>query len=257
MNYGLYLSASGALTSLHKQDIAANNLANVNTPGFKPDTVYTRLRQPERLESPHLPVDPRWLLEQLGGGQFANPTYTDLSQGVLARTDNPLDLAIDGEGFFVVSRGGPGNEDIRLTRDGRLTMNADGTLVQAATGMPVLDVNNEPIQLDPTGDVRVNANGEIEQNGSIVARLQIVSPSDPSLLAKVGDNMMKFTDPAAIRVPATGFVRQGHIEGSGVDPIMALNEMIAASKAVSRNATMMQYHDQMMGQAINTFGRVA
>lgn len=261
MNYGLYLSAAGALTSLHRQDIYANNLANVNTPGFKPDMVFTRQRLPERLESPHLPADPQWLLEQLGGGQLVDPTYASLGQGILTRTANPLDLAIEGDGFFVVSAdqgAAASNEDIRLTRDGRFTLSPDGTLVMAATGMPALDVNNEVIRLDPSGgDVVISETGEIEQNGQVVARLQVVSPTDPTLLEKVGDNLLKFRDSEAARVPATGRIEQGFIEGSAVDAIKAMNAMIGASKAVSTNATMIRYHDQVMGQAINTFGRVA
>jgi flagellar basal-body rod protein FlgF len=259
MNYGLYLSAAGALTSLHRQDVHANNLANMNTIGFKPDEAYTRHRLPERLESAAM-VDPNWLMEQLGGSQHVQPTRVRLVQGPLSRTDNPLDLAISGDGFLVVTTSrGSGDEQLRLTRDGRLTLNEQGELVMASTGLKVLDAHNQPIRIDPSqGDVRIDSHGEITQNGRIIAQLHFVSPTDPQLLQKSGANLLRLQPGASFSlVPATGAIVQSHIEGSAVDPIMAMNAMISASKAVASNATMMQYHDHILGQAINTFGRVA
>jgi flagellar hook-basal body protein len=147
MNYGLYVSAAGALTSLHRQDVVANNLANLNTVGFKPDSVFTKTRLPERLESGQSFADPQYLLEQLGGGQHLHPTFISFRQGDLAETHNDLDVAIMGEGFFAV-QAGSGPDSIRLTRDGRFTLNTDGELVMSTSGMRVLDVNDEPIRLN-------------------------------------------------------------------------------------------------------------
>jgi flagellar basal-body rod protein FlgF len=257
MNHGLYLSAAGAMTAMHKQDVHANNLANVNTVGFKPDSVFTRHRLPERIEQPHLNADPHKLLEQLGGGQFLDPTFTSTAQGALAGTDRPLDVAIKGEGFFVVS-GGRNPNDIRLTRDGQFTLNESRELVMASTGLRVLDASNQPIRLDPAATITIDEHGEICQNGQVVARLQIAAATDPTLLRKAGHNLMRFRDGAAASLtPATGKVRQGYTEGSAVDPILTMNAMIGASKAVASNATMLQYHDHIMGQAVNTLGRVS
>jgi flagellar basal-body rod protein FlgF len=257
MNYGLHLSAAGALTSMHQQDVHANNLANIQTVGFKPDMAITRDRLPHRVDGAFQPVDPKLMLENLGGGHLLDVSRINLSQGNLESTGNALDLAISGDGFFAISDG-PGAENLRLTRDGRMTLAADGTLVMAATGKPILDVNNQPIRLNPALDVQIDASGEISQNGRVVARMQIVEPNDPALLQKVGNSLMRLDpqNPAAL-VPATGSVVQGHIESSAVDPIMTMNAMIGASKAVASNAAMMQYHDHIMDQAINTFGRVA
>jgi flagellar basal-body rod protein FlgF len=271
MNYGLYLSASGVLTSMHRQDVVANNLANVNTVGFKPDDVALMSRLPERLEGGAFgmlnndPADPQWLLERLGGGQFIAPSRVDLRQGVLQRTGNDLDLAIEGEGFFVVNSGPNGGANgggaLRLTRDGRFTLNHAGELVMAATGHRVLDANDQPIVLARDEPVRIDSAGQISQHGEIVATVQIASVSDKSALAKEGDNLLRFADPASgtlvTRRSASGAVKQHHIENSAVDPVMALNDLIAASRAVQANATMMQHHNTILGEAINTFGRVA
>ena len=259
MNYGMYLAGAGVLTNLYRQDVMANNLANVNTVGFKPDMVFHRARLPQRLESPSADVDPQLLLEQLGGGTLVNPTYISRAQGSLETTDNPLDVAIDGEGFFVVAGDkNDGAESFRLTRDGRFTLNEGGELVMATTGRRVLDVNGRPIQLDPHSAVEINSDGTIVQNGGIVAEIQIVTPADPETIHKQGDNLLRVAgDNRGLLQPATGLLRQGHVEGSAVDPILALNELMNATKAAQISAQMMQYHDQIAGQAIGTFGRVA
>ncbi len=259
MNYGLYLSAGGVLTNLHKQDVIANNLANINTVGFKADFVHTRQRLPARLESPAGWADPKWLLERLGGGQFVQPTYTNLRQGNLLSTGNDLDLAIRGEGFFVTTTGqGSGPEHLRLTRDGRLARDASGDLVLAASGLRVLDVNDEPIRLGAIGKPHIDDRGSIVQNGELIATIQVVSVSDPTRLIKTGDNLMRLdSDGGVTRRPADGTIVQGHVESSAVDPIMTLNDLISTTKSIQGNVKMMQYHDNLMGQAINTFGRVA
>ena len=258
MNYGLYLSAAGALTSLHRQDVMANNLANINTVGFKADMVHFRARLAERTESGDLSsiVDPQKMLEQLGGGTFAEPSYISQRQGDLTQTHNDLDVALDGRGYFVARKTGVGGTtDVRLTRDGRFTRAANGELIMATTGLPVLDINDQPIHLDGTGPVRIDAAGTVHQNNQPVAQLQIAGVSDPALLRKEGANLLKLN--GARRQAGQALARQGFVESSGVDAIDAMNKMIGASKAVSANITMMQYHDHLLGQAVNTFGRVA
>jgi flagellar basal body rod protein FlgG len=259
MNYGFYLSAAGVLTSMYRQDVVANNLANLNTPGFKPDEVYTRQRLPARLERADAAADPQQLLEHLGGGVLVDPTYINLRQGNLARTGAPLDVAIRGEGFLVLSTGrGSGNEHLRLTRDGRLTLNASGELVTAAGGLRVLNTSNQPIRLDRAAEIRIAPTGDISQNGTVVGRIQVTAPPPPNQLAKAGNTELRFNAAAAAsRRPSSAALAQGYLESSAVDPILALNTMINAAKSVQANAKMMQYHDHLMGQAINTFGRVA
>lgn len=264
MNYGLYLSAGGALASLHKQDVLANNLANINTVGFKPDLVNFRARLPERLESPTPDADPQLLLEQLGGGQFTDPTRIDFHQGDLAQSHSDLDMAIQGDGFFVVSNGkGSGADNLRFTRDGRFTLNSAGELVMITNGMRVLDPNDQPIRLNRSAKLQVDGAGNILQNGAAIAKVQISTIADKSNIVKEGSNVMRFAGAkgqagsGAKRQPASGSVKQGWVESSGVDPILAMNAMINVSKAIQANSTMMQYHDNIMGQAINTFARVA
>lgn len=260
MNYGFYLSAAGTLTNLYRQDVAANNLANIRSVGFKPDNVHFKSRLPERVEGPLASVESaHHMLEELGGGSLVAPTHTSMTQGPLRQTENPLDLAIEGDGFFVVQTGEAiGAERMRFTRDGRFTINTDGELVTATTGMRVLDDNDRPIRLNPTVPVRVESTGEIFQGTTRIAQLQLVGAPDQRRLHKEGDNLFVLNNFAqAGRLDATGSVKQGFLEESSVDPVMTLNELMAASKAAQANAKLMQYHDSLMDQAINTLGRIA
>jgi flagellar basal-body rod protein FlgF len=260
VNYGLYLSAAGTLANLHRQDVLANNLANLNTVGFKPDSVQLRSRLPERVENNEALIDPQMLLEQLGGGQHPNSTRINFRQGHLVETNNDFDLAIQGDGFFVVNNGSRGKDAIRFTRDGRFTLNSAGDLIMNSTGMRVLDVHDQPIRLDLNAKVRITADGTVMQNGADIAQIQVSTTADKLNLVKEGQSLLRVATAqqrGAKRQPADGMVKQGAIESSAVDPILALNDMINASKAMQANATMMQYHDNVLGQAINTFGRVA
>ncbi len=268
MNYGMYLSAAGVLTNMHRLDVMANNMANLNTVGFKPDEVTFMNRAPERLDPGSLsimgaePADPQWMLERLGGGQWLSPTRISMKQGSLQRTGNDLDLAIEGEGFFVVNalRSGEAGS-IRLTRDGRFTLNSDGELVLSAGGQRVLNGQDQPITLDRSARIVIDGRGNISQNGEVVATLGFAQVADRSALVKEGDNLMRFDRGGAAapsqRLPAAGVIRQAHLENSAVDPVLTLNALINASKAAQASASLMQYHDNILGQVINTYGRVA
>ncbi len=258
MNYGLYLAASGLLTNSYRQDVIANNLANVNTTGFKPDYVTFQHRDAERIED-GLPLEsPNRLLEQLGGGVLMDPTRVHFADGILSRTGNQLDLAVRGEGFLTFASGrGEGNERLRFSRDGRLAINPDGYLVHAATGMRLLDDGDQPIQIISNEAITISGNGELQQGGSVIAKIQLAALPDQNAFKKAGGNMFHLDSSNQVsRQPATGSIAQKWIEGSGVDPMKSLMEMNTAAGAVSRSAQMIRYHDDIMSSAINRFGRV-
>ena len=143
MNYGLYLSASGVMANSYRQDVIANNLANSETVGFKRDLALFQERRTafqERGGSGW--SDP--LLEHIGGGILATPTVVDTHQGDLEPTANPLDVAIQGNGYFAVSDG----QEKHLTRDGRFMMNSAGELILSTEqGNHILDEKGKPIKL--------------------------------------------------------------------------------------------------------------
>lgn len=259
MNYGLQISASGALTALYRQDVLANNLANLNTPGFKPDIPCVRARPAVREEDglPFLPSND--LLERLGGGvQLASPA-TQFAQGPLESTSNPLDIAIQGDGFFVVRSQTTGSADrLRLTRDGRFTLDGRGRLVMSSTGMPVLDTQNRPIEITGSGKITVGSDGQIRQNGVEVAKLNLVDLPDRSHLRKTGDNLfVASAETMGSLGPATGTMVQGSREQSAVDEIRAMIDMQDAARAASANLNLISYQDRMTERAIAQLGRLA
>lgn len=259
MNYGIQLAASGALTALYRTDVLSNNLANLSTAGYKPDVPYARQRDPARIEDGLYDMPSNELLEQLGAGVHMAPNAVSHTQGPLEFTGNDLDLAIEGDGFFVLRGLADGvNASLRFSRDGRFSMDSGGRLVSATNGMPVLSTSNQPISLDPTLPVSIDKSGLISQAGGEVARLQIADVEDRDLLKRVGSGQFTLDENAmnAI-VDATGNVQQGSIENSSVNAIAAMMGVQGASRQVGTNYAMIGYQDRMMERAINTFARIA
>ncbi|MEO1236307.1 MAG: flagellar hook-basal body protein [Planctomycetota bacterium] len=259
MNYGLYLSASGVLTNSYRQDVFANNLANVNTVGFKPDLPTLTPRPPEAAEDPAPFGTPNDLLDRLGGGVYVGPQRTSYAPGPIEQTGRPLDVALtDRNSFFAVQTTNPdtGETAVRLTRDGRLAVDGRGHVV-TATGHRVLGPNDQPLSVAPNAELTVTADGRLQQNGVDVARLQVAAVADPQTLTKQGQNLFAFTGSDPRTPSANPVLRVGALESSGTNAIATMMQIMAATKAASGNARLIQYHDTLMDRAINTFGRVA
>ncbi len=256
MNYGMYLATSGAQSQMARLDVASNNLANVTTPAFRPDKFILAQRDVVRKED-NLPfADSNELLERLGGGVRPRETLVTNADAPLRITNQPLDLALQGDGFFTVSTG-PGPQGLKLTRDGRMTIDPQGTLVRATDGAPVLDDRGALITLDHHADISIDNGGVISQDGSPTARLQIATVPAPERLIKAGSALLRWPgDPGAI-TPGTATLTQGAYEDSGVNPIAALMEATHAAKAAQGNIEMITAFNDTMGRAINTLGRVA
>lgn len=258
MGYGLNLSASGALTSLYRMDVLANNLSNISTVGFKPELAMARQRQSAREEDGLMWLPSDLMLERLGGGVMNAPNRISFEQGPLQSTSNPLDLAIQGDGFFIL-RDVAGDDADRfvLTRDGRFTLDRDGRLISAITGMPVMDARHRPITLSGSGQVEVGPDGTIRQGGAEVAQLALMSIPDKSSLRRgAPGTFIASADALGRRRAATGLIKQHTIEGAAVDPIRAMMSVTEAGKAAESNFGMIQSHDRLMDRAINGLGRV-
>jgi flagellar basal body rod protein FlgG len=258
MSYGLQIAASGVMTAMYRQDVYANNLANMDTPGFKPELPSSCPRDAVRQEDGLAFMPSNALLERLGAGALLNPNRISFAQGSLKTTHNPLDVAIEGSGFLVVRDQRDGDKDrVRLTRDGRLARDPQGRLVLSTTGQPVLNTNGDAITLNGTGPIKIDGDGTVRQGGVEVGRLQFVDVADPSRLTKYGHS--QFVAPAdAInsRAPAAGTLRQGAYEDSAADEIAMIMQITSSSRDVDANVSMIQQHDRLMDRAINVLGRV-
>lgn len=255
MTYGMEISASGAQAALFRQDSLAANLANINTVGFKPVLASALHRDAARQEDGlwNLPSDE--LLERLGGGVLSGRTAINFAQAPLIDTSNPLDLGIQGDGFFVV--GDPSHPS--LTRDGRFTLDPSNTLVLSTSGLPVLDTAGRTITIDPTlGQVTIDSGGTIIQDGQTVATVRVADVPDRSRLAKVGHGL--FADEAGAPltlIDAAGFVRQGMVESSGVDEIGAMMGITNASRDAQSNIGMLDMQNRMLDRLINQYARIS
>jgi flagellar basal-body rod protein FlgF len=258
LNYGLQISASGALTALYRMDVLANNLANVDTKGFKPDVPMLRQRDPVRQEDGLGSWPSNRMLERLGAGVTNAPNRTVYEQGTLIASGNPFDLAIEGDGFFMMrDQSDVGADRYRLSRDGRLTRDGTGRLVSVTTGLPVMDEQNRDIQIPGEGQVQIDPDGKVRQNGRVLTTIQLVAVKDKQRLQKLGHGMMLApADLIQNRTRATGALRQGFLEGSAVDAVSTMMAITDAGRSAESNLQMIQMQDRLMDRAINSLGRV-
>lgn len=266
MNYGSYLAASGVLVSMRRMDVIANSLANANTVGFKPDLLEAMERPAERIEGlspfndPTAP--PQAVLEKLGGGLKFAPDRIDFRQGTLQRTGNETDLALDGDGFFVVAdksdKGPDGKGPTYLTRAGNFVLDLEGTVRMSGTGRAVIGEDGNPIKVNPNAHVSVDRVGRIFQGDNEVGRFRIARANDPGVIEKDGANL--FRAPATARLErspeGSTTVHQFVLEESSADPITSMVELMRQSRLLEANVRMMQNQDNLTGQAISGITRM-
>jgi flagellar basal-body rod protein FlgF len=239
-------------TLLERQlDVVANNIANVNTTGYKADSsLFEEFLTSGAHEDNFVGADRRVSYVQ------DRATYRDFSQGAADQTKNPLDLAIDGSGFLVVQT--PAGE--RYTRDGGLQLNNQGQLVTVA-GDPVLGASG-PIVFQPTDhDINVTPDGTITVvagNGtadSVRGKLRLVSFADAQKLLKEGANLYSAGEGAA-QPDATSVVRQGFIEKSNVSAVSEMSRMIEVTRAYTQISTLLQQQSDLHKTAIQQLADV-
>jgi flagellar basal-body rod protein FlgF len=240
-------------TALERQlDVIANNIANVNTSGYKADnSLFEEYLNTPAHEDNFVGGDRRVSFVQDRG------TYRDMSQGAVEATKNPLDVAIDGSGFLAVQT--PDGE--RYTRDGNLHINTQGQLVTVA-GNPVLGATG-PIVLQQTDhDVNITPDGTItvvEGSGrtdSIRGTLRVVSFTDAQKMLKEGLNLYSAGDGGTPQADTKSTVRQGFIEKSNVNAVSEMSRMMEVSRAYTSIANLMNQQSELQKTAIQQLADV-
>ena len=240
MPYGIYMSAQGAQVQTQRLDVIANNLANVDTPGFKRDLALFQARYAESVQQ-GTATPGSGSLDDLGGGVALEQTKTDFSPATMKRTRVPTDVALPGEGFFQVRKG----DETLLTRAGNFRVNATGELV-TQQGYAVLSDNNTPITLAPDGGPwEITAAGTVVQSGS-PQNLAIVKPGSLGDLVKTGDNLFRPLAGVQAVPAAERSVASGYLEASGVDPTSEMVSMIETSRFLEANVNVLKSQDQML-----------
>jgi flagellar basal-body rod protein FlgF len=230
MESGYYAAMTGLEARSQALDTAAANLANAQTPGYRAERAFFRsvLLGPESADSQLGQTVNNYGL--LGGDRLSQ------AQGALQQTGNPLDLAIEGEGYFAVQTAhGP-----RYTRDGGFHRSQQGLLVSSG-GEPVLSSTGQPVAVPP-GDVSVGADGVLSVAGGAVATIGVYAfPTSVQLIAE-GAN--RYSAPAGIKpvLQKDSTVHQGAIEGANQDAVEGTMDLM-----------MMQRQAEMMQKALTIF----
>lgn len=250
MDSGLYAAYTGLLARTQALETAANNLANTNTNGFRAQQDY--FRGVLATYSPELKDD--GLSSALNQYSMLAGSRLNLTQGQLTTTGNPLDVALNGEGFFQIKTA----HGTQLTRDGAFLRANDGTLT-TQQGEPVLDASGVPIVL-PTGAVHIGSNGDIsvstaDGSSAIVGRLGIVNYKADDLAA-VGANRFTMRD-GVKAATSNAEVREGTLEGANEDAVQGTMQLML----IQRQAEMMQkalnvFHNEFDKTATEELGKV-
>jgi flagellar basal-body rod protein FlgG len=225
MERGLYIAASGMLAEMTRQDQIANDLANASTPGYKADRSTQQSFGELLLHNTRSGEQ----VGALGLGVATNRVVTDLSPGATRQTDEPLDLAVQGDGYFAVQTA----QGVRYTRNGQFTASPQGILM-TGLGQPVLGQDGQA--------VRLNADGTVD-----ATRVGVFAVPNAR---KQGDNL--FIGGAAGR--AAGTVATGALEASGADPARSMVDMIASFRAIESGQKVIQTIDETLGKAANNVG---
>lgn len=252
---GLYTSGTGMRTQMQRLDVISNNLANVDTMGYKkddtitssfPDMLMSRISDTKNNIKRPTPIGNVTL------GSRVDQIYTDFSQGALVRTDENFNVAIQGKGFFVINT--PEGEE-RYSRDGAFIIGVDGQL-QTQDGNHLMGQNgiltlNEDF-LARGNEVRIDDNGDLIINGQFVDTIRMVDFEDHSTLDKIDDSLYQGNGD---QIPFEGKLVQGFLEGSNVNSVAAMVDMITVSRTYEANQKMIQVHDMLMGKAVNEIGK--
>jgi len=226
MNAAMYKAVSGAMAQMRRLDVATQNLANLKTPSFKGQ----RLAFSEMLAS-----EPAG--ERTGGLVSIAEQRTDFSQGEIQHTGNDFDLALDGDGFFVLGgRFGP-----RYTREGTFKLASDGSMVNAS-GEPVLGEGGEPIRISGH-KVEVTPEGVVRTEEGEMGRLKVVRFGDARELSREARGLYRAPEDVKPESATEYRVLQGSVEQSNVNPIDAMVTLITLHRQYESYSKVMQMMD--------------
>jgi len=252
---GIYASAMGMITNMQRLDVVTNNMANVNTTGYKRDHVISHAFSNCMMSRLNDPGNQLFLRSQQIGnispGVFIDDVFTAFHQGAMQLTGNALDVALTSQGFFTVMLDG---EEL-FTRDGAFTlhngflMTAEGAMVQGQNGN---------IQL-PNGYIVIDDMGRIYVNAEYIDTLRIANFDRDGLhsLRKMQDNFFRVSDDTLPEhsIPFTGLINQGFLEMSNVNIVQEMVEMITVTRAYETNARMITVQDNTLQRAVNDIAR--
>ncbi len=259
MQESMYSGLFGALTNEHRMNSIANNLANVNTTGYKREVLafadtmsfyaHDVIMEPtQSIRSDKMFPDPMIMARS----RIAT-SQTDFSQGGMVHTGDSLDAALTTEGFFKVRT----DSGDHLTRNGHFIKAGDGTLVNAM-GQPILNATGGEITLPEGRDINISFDGRVFVDNNEIAQLAVVGVNDLNALEKVGGNMYRIKDgSAAVEEQLTEgmLVYQGYLEKANVEVVTEMVNMIETQRQFEAYQKVMQTSDAVDREAISKVGK--
>jgi len=240
-------AASGMRALMDTLNMSANNLANSSTNGFKSDrefySLYTSAEAQAAADGEgYLPTTVPVVQSQ----------YTDFAQGMLVRTGNPLDLALNGKGFFAAN----GISGPLYTRNGNFKLTPQGILV-THEGYPLRTLDKTPIQTQSNTPLQVTPEGEVLQDGASLGKLELVDFPDSRVLSKQGSNYFRLEDPKSKPVAVTEtLVEQGKIESSNVSTAGAAVRLVSVMRQFEMLQKAVSISGDMNKHAVEEVARV-
>jgi flagellar basal-body rod protein FlgF len=244
MDNALYVGLSRQMVLKREMDIVANNIANADTNGFKFESLMTKT----------VPGPPAFTSGGPRPVKFvgADGVARNFSQGGLRRTDAPLDLAIEGQGFFkVTTKAGE-----RYTRDGRFRTDDTGRITTQA-GDVVADEGGGEITIDQQkpGEITVSADGVVSQGSERIGKVGVFKFDSLSALEKTGDNLYQNASNQTAAPATDAKVRQGMLESSNVNPILQITKMIEVNRAYEQVTQMMSAEADLSRTSVSRLGK--
>lgn len=252
---GMYAAASAMITNLARQNVISHNLANIDTPGFR--MLLTANEDWRNTDVQDLPQYPNTYGNRLldygtiGLGVETIEPVTDYAMGALRQTEEPLDVAIEGPGFFTIET----PNGVRYTKDGRFLRDAENNLV-TSEGYFVLDDAGQRITLPEIGTLVIGTDGSIRADDNPpFATLGLAAFNDPRT-ELVGDLPNTYSAAAAPTGTDIGQVVQGYLEDSNVNPTLMTAQMVEVNRAYEAAQKLVQTQDELLGRVISTLGRL-
>ncbi|RZJ43163.1 MAG: flagellar basal-body rod protein FlgF [Brevundimonas sp.] len=245
MENAAYAGLSRQMTLRRELDVVANNIANANTSGFKVEQLLVGTEVGERARNAFVRPGVSFVLD--------NGVGRDYGQGAMEQTGRSLDFAIEGEDAFFKVQDGAGEA---YTRDGAFTLDPTGRLTTQG-GKAVLGDGGEIILDTTLGEPSVGGDGTISQNGEVVARLSLVRFDSLGALEKSGDGLYRNASNAVANEATDAQVRQGMLEGSNVNPILEITNLIEIQRAYESVTRMIENTTDLSRRSVERLGRVS
>ena len=258
---GLYTAYTGMVNQQKRLDTMTNNLANVNTVGFKKEGATSQAFSDVlayRLKDVTTPGGGAYIGNMTLGVKIGE-NYTDWTQGSFRPTENTYDMAISGSGFFNVEfTDKAGNTMTMYTRDGGFTVNKDGYLVNDNGDYLLGESENgtqERIQIDPNKETKIDELGNVYQGDELIATVMITDFEDYNYLAKYGENYYQAIEGAETK-EADMQLHSGYLEQSNVETVQEMVNMISIQRNYEANQKVITTYDKSLDITVNQNGKV-